>query len=275
MANVVVVGPHPDDQEAGMGGTVALLASQGHRVLLLDMTNGEPTPLGSVEGRRKEAEASLKVLNDAARKGKGDGFPGVVERMCLGFPNRELQHSVGARHVVAKVYREWQADVVFAPFFEDAHPDHVATTRIAEDARFDAKLSRMGEAGRWRGGEVLRGKEVEEARRGVHTPSGEWFGRPADDARHPPKYPKWFFHYYATHLRWVMNPSFCLDITGFEGVKRAAIEAYVTQFVRANGQVVGWIEAAGTYLGSRIGTRSAEGFYTREPVGLRGLEGVV
>ena len=44
--NILVVGPHPDDQELGMGGTIARLADQGHDVLLLDMTNGEPTPHG-------------------------------------------------------------------------------------------------------------------------------------------------------------------------------------------------------------------------------------
>ena len=51
MASILVIGPHPDDQELGMGGSIAKLAAQGHRVHLLDMTNGEPTPLGSVERR--------------------------------------------------------------------------------------------------------------------------------------------------------------------------------------------------------------------------------
>ena len=55
MANILVVGPHPDDQELGMGGAIAKLTSQGHNVLLLDMTNGEPTPHGSVDIRAKEA----------------------------------------------------------------------------------------------------------------------------------------------------------------------------------------------------------------------------
>ena len=45
--NVLVAGPHPDDQELGMGGTIARLASAGHRVLLLDLTDGEPTPHGT------------------------------------------------------------------------------------------------------------------------------------------------------------------------------------------------------------------------------------
>ena len=30
MASILVVGPHPDDQELGMGGTIARLAAQGH-----------------------------------------------------------------------------------------------------------------------------------------------------------------------------------------------------------------------------------------------------
>ena len=46
MANILVVGPHPDDQELGMGGTIVRLVQQGHHVLLLDMTDGEPTPYG-------------------------------------------------------------------------------------------------------------------------------------------------------------------------------------------------------------------------------------
>ena len=51
MPNIIVVGPHPDDQELGMGATIALLADQGHDVLLLDAhLTGEievPVLLGS------------------------------------------------------------------------------------------------------------------------------------------------------------------------------------------------------------------------------------
>ena len=46
---ITVVGPHPDDQELGMGGTIATLAHQGHEVTLLDLTDGEPTPCGDPE----------------------------------------------------------------------------------------------------------------------------------------------------------------------------------------------------------------------------------
>ncbi len=47
--DVIAVGPHPDDLEITCGGTLALLAKQGYKVGILDLTSGEPTPRGSLE----------------------------------------------------------------------------------------------------------------------------------------------------------------------------------------------------------------------------------
>ena len=93
----------------------------------------------------------------------------------------------------------------------------------------------------------------------------------------PPLYPRWLFYYYATHLRWVADPSFLLDITGLVERKNEAIRAYHTQFVmpEKNRKVVDWVGAAAVYFGSRIGTEAAEPFFTKEPVGLGSLDGVV
>jgi bacillithiol biosynthesis deacetylase BshB1 len=226
MTNILIIGPHPDDQELGMGGTIAKLASQGHNVLLLDMTNGEPTPHGSPEIRANEAARAAEILK--------------VKRITLEFPNRMLMHSLEARHRVAGVIRQHQAQIMFVPYFEDAHPDHIATTRIAEDARFDAKLTKT-------------------------------------DLPGEPIYPKWLFYYHCTHLRHVAQPSFCFDITGFEQRKREAILAYHSQFVlpERNRRVVEWIAATNMYFGSRIGTLAAEAFFTREPIGLADLSSLV
>jgi hypothetical protein len=81
------------------------------------------------------------------------------------------------------------------------------------------------------------------------------------------------FHYYATHLRIVPQPSFVFDTTGFSEQKRNAVLAYRSQFVDnpGNRRVVDWLDAAGTYFGSRIGTASAEPFFAREPIGITGL----
>src|SRR5882762_9256248 len=78
MASILVIGPHPDDQELGMGGTIAKLVRQGHRVHLVDMTNGEPTPAGSPEIRARESAAAAKVLG--------------VERTLVGLVNRQVVH---------------------------------------------------------------------------------------------------------------------------------------------------------------------------------------
>src|SRR6266478_3246349 len=128
MASILVIGPHPDDQELGMGGTIIRLTSQGHRVHVVDMTNGEPTPFGSVETRAKESAAAAKVLG--------------VERTLLGLKNREVVHDIPSRHKTAAVIRAHAADWLFVPYPLDAHPDHMAVTRICEDARFDAKLTK-------------------------------------------------------------------------------------------------------------------------------------
>ena len=39
--DLLVFGPHPDDIEIGLGGTVARHASQGGAVVLCDLTEGE------------------------------------------------------------------------------------------------------------------------------------------------------------------------------------------------------------------------------------------
>lgn len=250
MAQILIVGPHPDDQEAGMGATIAKLAEQGHDLLLLDMTNGEPTPLGSVETRQAEAEAAARILGVRRRMlrlpGEARGHGGVAAWGGEALPNRMVEHTLAARHAVAGVIREHRAEIIFTPYPEDAHPDHRAVTRIVEDARFDAKLSKID----------LPGDRI---------------------------YPKWLFYYYATHLRWVADPSFCIDVTGYEGRKIAAMEAYHTQFVaprRIGAQPTGrtveeWVKNSLGYFGTRIGTLYAEPFHTKEPLALGSLDGLV
>ena len=58
MLDVLVLAPHPDDAEIGMGGSIALLKAEGLSVGILDLTDGEPTPLGSREVRQRETKAA-------------------------------------------------------------------------------------------------------------------------------------------------------------------------------------------------------------------------
>jgi len=225
MASIVVVGPHPDDQELGMGGAIARLASQGHTVHLIDMTNGEPTPFGSPEVRARESAAAADVLG--------------VKRSLLGLKNREVVHNIESRHALAALYRVHRPNVIFVPYPIDAHPDHVAVTRIAEDARFDAKLTKS-------------------------TIPGE------------PWYPKRIIYYYCTHLRMNFNPTFCIDVTDQIDRKLKSIDCYVSQFTHgAAGEVPEMVRTTCGYFGSRIGTKYAEPFFTQEVLGLGGLDQLI
>ncbi len=245
MARILVVGPHPDDQELGMGGTIIKLMNQGHDVLILDVTNGEPTPLGSPEIRKQEAADAFKILSKDAT--------GEVDRWLLDLPNRFVEHTIENRHALAGVIRAWQAEIIFTTFDIDAHPDHRAVTRCIEDARFDAKLSKID----------------------MPTPTDAWTGRTFELG--DPLYPKWLFYYYATHLRWVADPSFVFDITGVLEQKLDSIRAYHTQFVLPpkNARIAEWVGHAASYFGSRIGTEAGEAFHTKEPVGLHELASLV
>jgi len=240
---ILVLAPHPDDAEIGMGGTIAKLSAMGHRVLIADLTDGSPTPHGDRASRLIEAEAARRALCPSARmEGVGGAeAPFEVRRVLLDLPNRMVTHTLESRHKVAGVIRAHQASVVFMPHPEDAHPDHVAVTRIGEDARFDAKLTKV-----------------------------EMPVPPGYSEIGPPIYPKWCFYYYCSHLRSVPSPSFIVDTTGYAERKYESLRAYATQFAAnpKNAGVLEWIQAEDRFFGSRIGTRAGEAFWTREPIGL-------
>jgi bacillithiol biosynthesis deacetylase BshB1 len=224
MTRFLVVGPHPDDQELGMGGTIALLARGGHEVHLLDVTDGEPTPRGSPETRRRESAEAAAIL--------GVGRSLLTLPDGRGLPNREVVHSLEARHAMAAAYRRLRPEVVFLPFPVDAHPDHVAVTRIGEDARFDAKLTRS------------------------RIPGEPW-------------HPKRIIHYFCTHLRLSIQPQFCVDISGTFDLKSRAIACYASQFEPEG--VPAMVRDMNAYFGGRIGTSYAEPFASHEVIGLSGL----
>ncbi len=134
MLDVLVVAPHPDDAELGMGGAILKFKQEGLRVGVLDLTNGEPTPYGSLELRAKETAAATEVL-------------GIDWRENLGLPNRSLEATLEARKKLATIFRLQRPRWLFAPYWVDAHPDHTAATKLIEEARFWSKLSNTDMAG--------------------------------------------------------------------------------------------------------------------------------
>jgi bacillithiol biosynthesis deacetylase BshB1 len=125
----LVIACHPDDAEIGCGGAILSLKAGGARVGVLDLTDGEPTPHGTPEIRRREWLAATEIL-------------GLDWRGNAGLPNRALVADLAARKQVASVIRQLRPRVLITHYWEDAHPDHVAASALVDAARFWAKLSK-------------------------------------------------------------------------------------------------------------------------------------
>lgn len=228
MLDALVVAAHPDDAELGMAGAMVRLKADGWRVGVLDLTSGEPTPHGSLPTRARETAAATAVL-------------GLDWRHNLGLPNRSLEATLEARRQVAGIIRRQRPRWLFAPYWVDAHPDHLATVELVEAARFWAKLTKS-------------------------------------DLPGEPHHPEWIVYYFAFHLRQVVQPAFILDISPFWRQKHDAIACYHSQFVTGRDAQPGFLDRVrdhAAYWGSLIGRDYGEPFASREPIGLSHFGGLI
>jgi bacillithiol biosynthesis deacetylase BshB1 len=227
--DVLAIAPHPDDAELGMGGALCRLKADGLRVGVLDLTDGEPTPQGSPELRAQETARATELLQ-------------LDWRGNLGLPNRRLEATLEARGKLAEAFRKLRPKWLFAPYWVDAHPDHVAATALIEAARFWAKLTKSDLAGQ-------------------------------------PHHPQRIYYYYCVHLKLAPQPAFVLDITPYWDVKLAAIAAYHSQFTAGrehdSPSMLERLRDEAAYWGKTIGVRYGEPFASREPLGLRSLRELV
>ena len=223
--DVLVIAPHPDDAELGMGGAILKFKQEGLAVGILDLTDGEPTPHGSLETRARETAAATTVL-------------GIDWRESLGLRNRFLESTLEARRQLAEVIRRVRPRWLFAPYWIDAHPDHVAATQLVEAARFWAKLSKS-------------------------DMSGE------------PYHPERIYNYYCVHLKLAAQPAFILDISDQWDRKLEAIQCYHSQFVAGRSQepptFLDQLRDEAATWGKSIGARYGEPFHCREPIGMSSM----
>ena len=226
MLDALCIGAHPDDVEIGMGGTVAGMVRRGRRVAILDLTDGEPTPFGTVEIRAAEASASAQALG--------------VERITLDLRNRYLFDSAEAREKVAGVIRRLRPRLLFVPFPQDSHPDHIAANSIAEAARFYAKFTKT----------ELPGE---------------------------PHYPARIYRYMAVHARLLAEPSFVVDISADVETKLAALRCYDSQFVKnpANEGVLRQVAEMAAMWGHAARVTAGEPFFAPEPVAVVEVESLL
>jgi bacillithiol biosynthesis deacetylase BshB1 len=229
MLDILVIAPHPDDAELGAAGAILKFKEEGAKVGVLDLTSGEPTPFGSVEKRIAETAAATKIL-------------GLDWRENLGLANRSLEATLAARRELAIVIRRTRPKWLFAPYWVDAHPDHVAATQLVEAARFWAKLSK------------------------TDMPGEAW---------HPGR----IFNYYCVHLKHAAQPAFVLDISRHWDKKLAAIRCYQSQFIEGRPTeaptFLDQLRDEAAYWGKSIGVAYGEPYNSREPIGLTSMQSLV
>jgi len=122
---IIAFGAHPDDAELKFAGTATLFAAQGAKVKLVALTNGDVGHFEAAGGplaKRRKAE----VAECARIFG--------IETEVLDIHDGELMPSLENRKTVARLIREWQADVVLSHRPYDYHPDHRYTGVLADDA---------------------------------------------------------------------------------------------------------------------------------------------
>ncbi|MCY9693992.1 bacillithiol biosynthesis deacetylase BshB1 [Paenibacillus alginolyticus] len=218
--DILIFGAHADDAEIGMGATIAKHTKSGLKVGLCDLTYAEMSSNGTVETRLEEAELAASIL-------------GVKVRTNLGLPDRGLVVTQANIERITQEIRKFKPRIVFAPYWQDRHPDHVACSGLVQEAVFNAKLRK-------------------------YLPDSE-----------PVNVEQLYFYF----INDVYEADLMVDVTDYYDDKIASLSAYRSQFITGQGTVAtplnqGYIErveARDRVLGQKRLLKYAEGFVSKLP----------
>ncbi|MCF6093354.1 bacillithiol biosynthesis deacetylase BshB1 [Microaerobacter geothermalis] len=185
------------------------------------------------------SNGTLEIRESEAKKAAD--LLGVNTRLQLGFPDRGFFVHPSFISQIVEIIRSYRPTHVFAPFSKDRHPDHVACHYLVKEAVFNAGLAKF---------------EVN------------------NDL--PPFRPKNIF-YYLIHQ--IETPDLVMDVTNTFHKKKAALEAYQSQFLKKMGEVstplnngyIERVESRDRLFGHQAGVTYGEGFFYEKPVLIKGL----
>jgi N-acetylglucosamine malate deacetylase 1 len=228
--DVLVFAAHPDDAELAMGGTIAKLTSSNYKVGIIDLTRGELGTRGSADIRQKEAFEAAIILKTAFREN-------------LYMPDGNITVNQENLIKVIMTIRKYKPKIVFAPYFNDRHPDHIDTSILIKRAMFYSGLQKI----------KTFNKEV---------------------PQHPYR-PKKLFYYMQTYT---FKPSFIVDISRTFDLKMKAIQCYATQFHNPKSlepetfisrpEFLSYIKSRAVSNGFKIGKIYGEAFFCEEEIEL-------
>jgi len=132
--DLLAIAAHRDDAELTCGGTLAKAARAGHRVGIVDLTQGESGTRGDAATRAAEAARAAAVL-------------GVHLRLNAGLPDAHMHNDEASREKVVDLIRRTKPRAVILPYAVGRHPDHRVASELGRDACYLAGLAKYGGAG--------------------------------------------------------------------------------------------------------------------------------
>jgi N-acetylglucosamine malate deacetylase 1 len=138
--DLLAIAAHRDDVELTCGGTLARAVRAGHRVGILDLTQGEMGTRGDAATRAAEAERAAQTL-------------GVALRLNAKMPDAHLTNDEASRNNVVEMIRRTRPRVVILPYSVGRHPDHRIAAELGRDACYLAGLAKYAPG---KGGEAHR-----------------------------------------------------------------------------------------------------------------------
>ncbi|RDI43013.1 bacillithiol biosynthesis deacetylase BshB1 [Falsibacillus pallidus] len=221
--DILAFGAHSDDVEIGMGGMIAKLSAEGKKVVICDLTEADLSSNGTVESRKQEAEEAAAIL-------------GASHRLNLGIADRGIYITHENIKKAAEVIRKYKPRLIFAPYWEDRHPDHGNCAKLVEEATFSSGIRKF---------ETVESNTPHRAEA------------------------LYFYMINGFH-----QPDFVYDISSYIEKKILSLKAYDSQFNLGEGRVstpltTGYIEsveARERLFGKQAGVAFAEGFKSKKPL---------
>jgi LmbE family N-acetylglucosaminyl deacetylase len=135
IGRILVIAAHPDDVDFGAAGTIATFTEAGFEVSYCIVTNGDA---GGSD--RSVSRADMAVIRQAEQTAAAKQV-GVHDLHFLGYPDGQVEATIGLRRDLARVIRLLRPDRVLCQSPERnylrlgvSHPDHRAVGTAALDA---------------------------------------------------------------------------------------------------------------------------------------------
>ena len=228
--DALIFAAHPDDAELSMGGTIAKLTKAGKKVGIVDFTQGELGSRGTIETRKNESEKASEILE-------------ISVRINFKHPDGKVRFDDDLVEKSVRLIRQYKPQVIFAPYFNDRHPDHIGVSEVIKNAYFFS-------------GNYKYNTELDSKKQEVYRPKK--------------------LYYYAQSYEF--KPSFIVDISDTFETKMEAVKAYSTQFhnPEVEGPVtfiskpgfINYLESRAQVAGFKIGKDYGEPFFCEEEIEL-------